>query len=646
MGFGCAGLSTFEQGVTITLAAPAGTATFDLNIFDGDTGKPDGLGKPHWDLGSHQLLFSLYADPLRTGSTAPANLIGSWTGNAANPLSGPLWTASAANMPDNAWWAVTVTNTSIAQAPSGNYFYNLVIGLDGACGVDEVLQSNIKIAASNPMSFRTPHFGLEGALLEFSNDGPILYPGPFPPPDGFLTAPTTYDGTFEFFFTLPRGKTELRLFDGDFDFGTDPMYPDGYPSGFPLVPCFDQDDTDTPADYSGFPFSTTGASLEGVQGPGIPADDNDLDAFRRGEPTDPNRIGCVHYEVTDPEGNTYINDNPSGSFEWEQFLIATMASPFVGDADFVAGGYTLPGGVWKVRIIGLDLSNLNFWFADTCATRPARDPNPGEDPDNVPRVPACSDESTYLLGDFVWADTANPGTLDPGEAGIPGVLMELVRPSDGEVIATAVTGDTTSPNWSACVANNTGTDTNGLYCFGMNGPGTYMVRVGQSSNFAIGGPLEGQTSTTGGDFLTRTLSTSNVLTYDFGYNTPPSTSPGTGTIGYWKTHPEAWPVQSIVVGNVSYTKANAIALLSTPSRGDKSIDLAKQLIGAKLNVLIGNASSCISSTITAADAWLVLHPVGSNVSGSSAAWTTGGGSVLHTTMDDYNNGRLCAPHRD
>ena len=36
--------------------------------------------------------------------------------------------------------------------------------------------------------------------------------------------------------------------------------------------------------------------------------------------------------------------------------------------------------------------------------------------------------------------------------------------------------------------------------------------------------------------------------------------------------------------------------------------------------------------------------MGSNVSGSSTAWQTGG--PLHTTLDNYNNGQLCAPHRD
>jgi len=218
-----------------------------------------------------------------------------------------------------------------------------------------------------------------------------------------------------------------------------------------------------------------------------------------------------------------------------------------------------------------------------------------------------------------------------------------VRPSDGAVIATTKTGDTTNPNWSACVVNNTGNDVQGLYCFGIDSPGTYEVRVA-ASNFASGGPLAGQSSTTGGDSRTNTLTATNVLTYDFGYNTTVSQAPGTGTIGYWKTHPSAWPVSSITIGNQTYTVSQAITLLGTPSRGDKSIDLAKQLIGAKLNVIVGNASSCISATITAADNWLKIHPVGSGVSGSSAAWAEA--SPYHSALDDYNNGRLCAPHRD
>jgi hypothetical protein len=36
-------------------------------------------------------------------------------------------------------------------------------------------------------------------------------------------------------------------------------------------------------------------------------------------------------------------------------------------------------------------------------------------------------------------------------------------------------------------------------------------------------------------------------------------------------------------------------------------------------------------------------PVGSGVSGGSAAWALG--EPLHQTLDAYNNGLLCAPHR-
>src|SRR6185295_16555796 len=73
--------------------------------------------------------------------------------------------------------------------------------------------------------------------------------------------------------------------------------------------------------------------------------------------------------------------------------------------------------------------------------------------------------------------------------------------------------------------NNTGNDVQGLYCFGIDSPGTYEVRVA-ASNFASGGPLAGQSSTTGGDSRTNTLTATNVLTYDFGYNTTRDASVG------------------------------------------------------------------------------------------------------------------------
>ena len=121
--------------------------------------------------------------------------------------------------------------------------------------------------------------------------------------------------------------------------------------------------------------------------------------------------------------------------------------------------------------------------------------------------------------------------------------------------------------------------------------------------------------------------------------------PGTGTPGYWKNHPDAWPVCGITIGCVEYTKDEAIAIMNTPEKGDKTYTLFRALVAAKLNVLIGNPSCCIEDTIDAADAWMATYgPVGSGVkAGKCSPWREG--EPLYERLDLYNNGLLCAPSR-
>lgn len=134
--------------------------------------------------------------------------------------------------------------------------------------------------------------------------------------------------------------------------------------------------------------------------------------------------------------------------------------------------------------------------------------------------------------------------------------------------------------------------------------------------------------------------------------TPPTSCPGTGTPGYWMNHPEAWPVDydSIIIGGLSYTKAQAIALMQAPVAGDKTFTMFAALVAAKLNAAIGCPTACpgadIGATITAADAWMWLHPVGSGVAagGRTSPWRQG--EPLYYLLDQYNNGLLCVPHRD
>lgn len=127
---------------------------------------------------------------------------------------------------------------------------------------------------------------------------------------------------------------------------------------------------------------------------------------------------------------------------------------------------------------------------------------------------------------------------------------------------------------------------------------------------------------------------------------PPPSGAGTGTLGYWKTHPNAWPVEEITVGGITYSKADAIRILKTPPRGDATINMFHQLVPAMLNVANGTNASCITTTIAEANTWMATYgPAGSNIRTSDPAWTNSG-AALHSTLDNYNNGLLCAPSRD
>jgi hypothetical protein len=120
--------------------------------------------------------------------------------------------------------------------------------------------------------------------------------------------------------------------------------------------------------------------------------------------------------------------------------------------------------------------------------------------------------------------------------------------------------------------------------------------------------------------------------------------PGVRSPGYWKNHPEAWPCDTICVGGIEYTKAEAIAILETPGKGDKSYTLFSALLAAKLNACAGNCTWCIEGTLCAANEWSGEYPPGSGVTGSSCAWKEG--EPLYLCLDAYNNGYLCAPSAD
>jgi hypothetical protein len=239
----------------------------------------------------------------------------------------------------------------------------------------------------------------------------------------------------------------------------------------------------------------------------------------------------------------------------------------------------------------------------------------------------------------VFYDANNNGIQDAGEPGISGVSVTIYYTIDGTPYSTTVA-----------------TNGSGVYDFGGFLPrGEYTVSAqippdmtasptDQGSNDAAdsdGTPDGHGNSVAKVNWEPSEVQDSNT---DFGFTQSAATNPGTGTPGYWKNHPEAWPVQTITVGNVTYTRDQAIALLDQVGK-DKTLTMFSSLVSAMLNVAIGNDSSCVSSTITQAQEWMKTYgPAGSNVAASSYAWKLG--EPLHRLMDNYNNGMLCAPHRD
>jgi hypothetical protein len=128
--------------------------------------------------------------------------------------------------------------------------------------------------------------------------------------------------------------------------------------------------------------------------------------------------------------------------------------------------------------------------------------------------------------------------------------------------------------------------------------------------------------------------------------TPTPTSVCPQPQGYWKNNPDAWPVNSLTLGNQSYLKTELLIILNTPigsgKNADASLILADQLIAAKLNIANGSDPAPVSSTITHSDSLLsgFSGKLPYHVKPSSA----NGQAMVNdaTVLESYNKGALTA----
>jgi hypothetical protein len=264
----------------------------------------------------------------------------------------------------------------------------------------------------------------------------------------------------------------------------------------------------------------------------------------------------------------------------------------------------------------------------------------------------CSAGEGGILCGTVWNDLDGDGIQDAGEPGIGGVKV-VVYDSDGNPVPGA----------------EFYTNPDGTYSFDSQTlpPGTYTIFI-DSTQPPLGAGFVASPSDVGSDEFDSDGSDSGVGTstyeitisdtftvndVDFGFHAAVASQPGTGTPGYWKNHPSAWPSpyqSGVTVGGVFYSKDDALKIFAKPGK-DKRATMFTSLVSAMLNVAAGNDSSCVASTIALADAWMTTYGVPNTdpiVTGSSVAWVGGDptGESLHKLMDAYNNGLLCAPHRN
>ena len=372
-------------GVTIILyiGVSAGTNTFSVGLFDGDVGGA-------WDSGTTSFSYKLFKDPLKNGTTAKH-----------------LDTITSAQASDDDWYDKSYSTDNDAKAPSGNYFYRMEAGWTS--GTPSQSFNNFKVRTNGQISVRAgQNFGFSaGPQNTGAGQDPWVGSGDPNPGDQNDANANSYDGQFTYYFYVPTSLPSITFWDGDNDRADD--------TNDPNTP-------DTDPDGSG-PAQAEGAN------PGAPADG----------PT-PYGACCnvypsIYYDILDPAGHLFTNDNPSGDTEWERFIIGNSAS----DPDVLVS-YELQPGLWRYQAHGMDAHNLNvlrstYEIYSTTDLPLTVNPPPTVFPDHTLHTPDNTivhyshtvknnggvDEfdltanSEHDWPATIYADSNGNGLLDPGE---------------------------------------------------------------------------------------------------------------------------------------------------------------------------------------------------------------------------------------
>lgn len=135
------------------------------------------------------------------------------------------------------------------------------------------------------------------------------------------------------------------------------------------------------------------------------------------------------------------------------------------------------------------------------------------------------------------------------------------------------------------------------------------------------------------EILSSTPSPIVTLTVPTSTSTPTPAANCTYTREFWRTNTDVWLIENIVLGNLSYSKIEAIAILESEDPGPIERLMAAFFI-ALLNTLNGADSVEIDSVMVEARDWLILRPHGVDLSEAEILEIEG----IADQLQDYNSG--------
>ncbi len=361
------GLNSLTVPTHLSIGVPASEAAnpVAVELFDGDIG---GL----WDqAGSATTTYSLYTDPNRDGTDMTL-----------------LATATNADFADAAWgtlWSAPA-NAPAAAAPSGNFFYRLIVTIEGSSGVI----NGYKVAVTGPgqISAIQNEFAVIGGAVQIGRvAGPAPYDWTITSTDPLPTLPpaspnpaNTYDGTFEFRIYVPTANALVGLQEGDADHATDLSA--ALPTEAALPP-------------------SPGGPPDGVR-----------DRVQNGQVTDYGVFvvgGTPRYRILAPNGATLVTDNdPSGNSEYE--TVPTFDTSAVG----------------FYRMLWSDLDCRNTLFL-----KPAYGTQVFTPESSALGAPLQTGQGA--IRGVVFHDTNGNGLMDAKERGVGGVPVDVTNLDTGVV---------------------------------------------------------------------------------------------------------------------------------------------------------------------------------------------------------------------